>query len=186
MPTLLANANVLEVLDFAEMKKKQATLGGFEKHLKALVKAFGKAGKIEGEVVEPFVNAEQLELQASLFCQWVSQNVSGLPKATMAVLWTRMSESSYFVEHCSEWIKLARIAVVMVAVSVEDKGVFSAMNFVCSDRRSSLSTHLEACVRMKVQEVFNLDNFPYSRALEVYDAIVKRTNIREGAREGKL
>ena len=86
MPTLLAKANVLEVLDFAEMKKKQATLGGFEKHLKALVKAFGKAGKIEGEVVEPFVNAEQLELQASLFCQWVSQNVSELPKATMAVL----------------------------------------------------------------------------------------------------
>ena len=29
MPTLLAKANVLEVLDFAEMKKKQATLGGF-------------------------------------------------------------------------------------------------------------------------------------------------------------
>ena len=50
----------------------------------------------------------------------------------------------------------------MLAVSVEDERVFSAKNFVGSDRRSSLDAHSGACVRMMVQAVFNLDNFPYA------------------------
>ena len=32
--------------------------------------------------------------------------------------------------------------------------------------------------------IFNLDNFPYSLALKVYDDIVKRTSIREEVQEG--
>lgn len=60
----------------------------------------------------------------------------------------------------------------------------SATNFVCSPRRSSLTPHLEDRVRMMVQEVFNLGNFPWTKALDVYDRIVKSTRDRESTKEG--
>ena len=100
----------------------------------------------------------------------------------MAQLWTELSKSSHFRR--TAVTMLARIAVAMVAVSVEDERVFSAMNFVCSPRCSSLTTHLEECVRMMVQEVFNLGSFPYRKALDVYDRIVKSTHDRESTKEG--
>ena len=73
----------------------------------------------------------------------------------MAQLWTELSKSSHFRR--TAVTMLARIAVAMVAVSVEDETVFRAMNFVGSDSRSPLSSHLiDACVHMMVQDFLNL------------------------------
>ena len=69
------------------------------------------------------------------------------------------------------------------AVSVEDERVFSAMIF-CTLSKVLLSTHLEAFVRMKVQDVFNLGNIPHTKALDSYDHIVKSTHTQQSTMEG--
>ena len=155
----------------------------FDGHMKLLLDQCGADGYEPDEVIlerEPLLNADLAKAQADVFCLWVRASANELSKATMAEMWTALTTRSYFRQNCSEWIKLARIAVAMVAVSVEDERVFSVKRFVGSDSRSrSLDRHLEACVRMMVQEVFDLDNFPYAWGLEVHDGIVNATNVRD-------
>ena len=52
------------------------------------------------------------------------------------------------------------------------------MNFVRNDQRNRLSTHVEACVRLKVQTQFDLTSFPFEEALDVFDDIVKQTHAK--------
>ena len=61
-------------------------------------------------------------------------------------------------DRLSEWDKLARIAIVMVGTSVADERTFSYMNYV-TERRPSLTTHLEVLVCMAEQTVFGLLDF---------------------------
>jgi hypothetical protein len=74
-----------------------------------------------------------------------------------------MSALPLFQLHCSEWSVLAEVVLVMVGVSVEGERVFSALNFIKNELRNRLGTHLECCVRMKVQNDFKVATFPYDK-----------------------
>ena len=63
-----------------------------------------------------------------------------------------------------------QILLVVVSVSVEDERLFSALNLVLNKLRQSLSSHLEACVRVDVQTSFTVEDFPFDLALEVLRA----------------
>jgi hypothetical protein len=58
-------------------------------------------------------------------------------------------------------MKLAKIGMTLVGTSVSDERAFSAMTFVKNSLRSSLITHLPLCMRMKLQEEYDLSSFPY-------------------------
>jgi hypothetical protein len=58
-------------------------------------------------------------------------------------------------------MKLAKIGMTLIGTSVSDKRAFSAMTFVKNPLWSSLTTHLPLCMRMKLQEEYDLSSFPY-------------------------
>jgi hypothetical protein len=61
-------------------------------------------------------------------------------------------------------VKLAEIAIVMVAGTIEDERLFSALAFVLNKQRSSLRETLEKCVRLMTQQVYTIHIFPWSDA----------------------
>jgi hypothetical protein len=63
---------------------------------------------------------------------------------------------------------LALIVVSMVVLFKGDERAFSAVTFVKNSRRNSLETHLEACVRVKEQTLFDLTTFPHIEVLEAW------------------
>jgi hypothetical protein len=58
-------------------------------------------------------------------------------------------------------MRAARLGMTLVGTSVADERAFSAMTFVKNVLRASLSTTLVLCMRMKLQEWFDLESFPY-------------------------
>jgi hypothetical protein len=58
-------------------------------------------------------------------------------------------------------MKLAQIGMTLVGTSVSDERAFAAMTFVKNCLRSALTTHLPLCMRMKLQEEYDLSSFPY-------------------------
>jgi len=60
-----------------------------------------------------------------------------------------------------EIMRLAKLGMTLVGTSVIDERAFSSMTFVKNCLRASLTTHLPVCVRMKLQEEYDLDSFPY-------------------------
>jgi hypothetical protein len=58
-------------------------------------------------------------------------------------------------------MRLAKLGMTLVEPSVLDEGAFSTMT--CEDlQRAKLTTRLALCVRMNVQEEYDLVNFPHS------------------------
>jgi hypothetical protein len=86
--------------------------------------------------------------QAKCFRDSMRRAVSQKRDLTMLAVWKHFSMSSYFSVQCSEWIKLAKLSLLMVSDSVGDERVFSAMNFSLGDHRNRMSAHVEDCVRM--------------------------------------
>jgi hypothetical protein len=58
---------------------------------------------------------------------------------------------------------------VIVAGSVEVERLFSAASFVLSKHRRRLHNSLVELVRDQLQGVFSLDDFPYERALDMWN-----------------
>ena len=80
-------------------------------------------------------------------------------------------DNVFFRELCPEWIKLRKCLLVLVSVSVEDERLLSAYNFVRNELRKALSTNLESrrvCVREKTQITFNLADFSFHLALDIF------------------
>jgi oligoribonuclease NrnB/cAMP/cGMP phosphodiesterase (DHH superfamily) len=69
-----------------------------------------------------------------------------------------------------EFKKIAEILIVMVAGSIEDERLFSAMSFVLTKHRCSLRESLEKCVLLMTQELFSIDTFPWGAAMEEWHA----------------
>jgi hypothetical protein len=65
----------------------------------------------------------------------------------------------------SEWSKLASIA--LVPGLVEEERHFSKLAYIKDEQRNSLNEeHLNACLLLATQQMWNLHTFPYSRAME--------------------
>jgi hypothetical protein len=74
-----------------------------------------------------------------------------------------------------EFKKIAEIMIVMVAGSIEDERLFSAVSFVFSKHRCSLRESLEKCVRLMTQDMFSMDTFPWDKAIQQWhDGACKR------------
>ena len=74
-------------------------------------------------------------------------------------------------------MKLAKVAFTLVGTSVRNEQDFSMLDWVKDDRRGSLSTHLDACLRVALSKSLypNLDTFPYSDVLAAFvDGDVQR------------
>jgi hypothetical protein len=58
-------------------------------------------------------------------------------------------------------MRLAKVGITLVGSSVMDERAFYTMFFVQSCLRVSLRTQLPLCVRMKLQEEYNVEMFSY-------------------------
>ena len=151
----------------------------FTEHLKVLAAQFGVQLHCENGVAPPLLDSDQLKLQAEFFSRYMFEPVSAESDLTLSQVWTKMNAEEVFRDRCSEWVKLVRISLVLVSVSVEDERLFSALNYICNKLRQSLSSHLEASVRVKVQNTFELADFPFDLALEVLSAQEKERYAAE-------
>ncbi len=70
---------------------------------------------------------------------------------------------------CSEFLRLYELAMVMVPGSVEDERMFSAMNFIRSDRRNRLKAkHLTVCARLFKDVLYTPSTFPLAKAVGIW------------------
>ena len=68
-------------------------------------------------------------------------------------------------------LRLYELAMVMVPGYVENERMFSAMNFIRSDRRNRLQApHLTACTRLFKDALFTPSPFPYAEAIGIWHA----------------
>jgi hypothetical protein len=77
----------------------------------------------------------------------------------------------------SEFVTLAIIMLIMPASSAQAERLFSCMNFIKSDHRNRLGEeHLNHTIRLFTSE-YELDNFPYDTALEIFLAKKNRRGV---------
>jgi hypothetical protein len=57
--------------------------------------------------------------------------------------------------------------MTLVGTSVADERALRCMTFIEHDLRTRLSTNLPLCMHMKLQEWFDLENFPYHTLTQV-------------------
>ena len=70
--------------------------------------------------------------------------------------------------HFSIYLRLAKIVVVMVLGSVEDERMYSSLSFLKSRLHKTLSGHLNVVVGMFSQKLFELEEFPYEEAYNLW------------------
>ncbi len=70
---------------------------------------------------------------------------------------------------CSEFLPLYELAMVLVPGSVEDERMFSAMNFIRSDRRNGWkANHLTVCARLFNDALYRPSTFLFAKAVGVW------------------
>jgi len=75
----------------------------------------------------------------------------------------------------SEFVILANIASVQVPGSVEEERLFSKLAFIKNDRRNRLEEqHLNACLTLATQRMWELEQFPFERAIAKWSAAKQR------------
>jgi hypothetical protein len=81
-------------------------------------------------------------------------------------------------------MKLAQIGMELVGASVSDERAFSAMTFVEHFLRSSLTTHLPLCMRMKLQDEYGLSSFLCHSLPLSGDTVLKELSATSGSKNG--
>jgi hypothetical protein len=91
-------------------------------------------------------------------------------------LWTYVMKSTVRGD-ISEFVTLAIIMLIMPASSAQAERLFSCMNFIKSDHRNPLGEeHLNHTIGLFTSE-YELDNFPYDTALEIFLASKNRRGV---------
>ena len=119
---------------------------------------------------EGLLDADTLDLQSEQFRRLAGQcasramttDKSDAEKVTL--FWKLMTDNPVWRIAVSEFIKVGEIALTMVGGSVEDERAFSAMSFLKNTLRNRLDTHLEVCMRLKMQDHYTVSDFPYHAA----------------------
>jgi hypothetical protein len=65
----------------------------------------------------------------------------------------------------SKYVKLAKLAMCQVLGFVENEHCFSTLSFMKGKSCNCFITHLDVCVRMSSQDFYNLECFPYTKAI---------------------
>ena len=76
-------------------------------------------------------------------------------------LWRRIEALPSAQELFGEIMRAAQMGMTLVGTSVCDERAFSAMSFLKSLLRASLSTNLALCMRLKLQDEFDHESIPY-------------------------
>lgn len=142
------------------------------------------------EPAGPLLDWETLDEQFESFFTDATEVASKLPK-TIEVKSSKKGGPSYWMEDSertqrfwremqrglmssraiSEYLKLAKLILVLVPGSVEDERAFSTWGFIHSDLRSRMKEpHLNDCMHLYKQTWWDLGNFPYKEALDVWHA----------------
>ncbi|KAJ9519060.1 hypothetical protein QJQ45_003537 [Haematococcus lacustris] len=121
-------------------------------------------------------------LQVSMLClprelkrELISSSASS-PAEQTTKLWRYLDGQPITKADISEYIKLAELALVMTPGSVEEQRMFSAMAYLKDDTRNRLQEcHLNVCARVFSSKHFELDTFPFERAISKWldDAAVR-------------
>jgi hypothetical protein len=135
-------------------------------------------------VVQPRINMSDLREQATEFSSLAFaaaanmtevDDLAGTSKECPIGTGTRMwqlldsqGEKSAVRVGCSEWVKLAEMAMVMVPGSAEDERNFSSMGFLKDDERNSLTVHLTTALRLYKSKMFTVLSFPYKAAVKIW------------------
>jgi hypothetical protein len=91
-------------------------------------------------------------------------NIPGITK-----LWRKISLSTTTLENISAWVRFANLALAIPIGSVDNERTFSAMKYIKSAIRNRLvGVHLNSCVRLFVQDSFEVHTFPYEKAYDFW------------------
>ena len=83
--------------------------------------------------------------------------------------WRSMQLGEMASRSILEYLKMAQIILVLVPSSVEDERTFSTWGFIQNDLRSRMKDgHLNDCMRLYKQPWWDLETFPYEKALDVW------------------
>lgn len=110
-------------------------------HLDVLIKWVGerKGGKA------PLVDAAKLRQSLDYFCDFMA--VHHLSFDLTSDMWAHINGSITLANKLSEFIVLAKLALLIPIGSIENEREFSKVSFIKNDRRNRLQpTHLEACM----------------------------------------
>jgi len=67
------------------------------------------------------------------------------------------------MQNFEEFLKLVEMVVVHVLGSVEDKCLFSSVDFLKSKLWNNQEEHIQVVVGMFSQKIYTLENFPYEK-----------------------
>jgi hypothetical protein len=112
------------------------------------------------------LDSRQIDVQASHFRLTMSHNVKALMPDSKYVndgthMWLKIQSFALLVQKLNEYMKVVKIAMVMVLGSVDDERTFSNLAFMKSKLHNYLTTHLDLCVHMFTHNIYTVTNFPY-------------------------
>jgi len=82
-------------------------------------------------------------------------------------LWRCLDANSALAKSFSQYVKLAKIAMIYVLGFVEDEHCFSSkLSFLKDKIRNRLNANLGVVVGMKAQQVYTIQNFPYEECFQ--------------------
>jgi hypothetical protein len=89
-------------------------------------------------------------------------------------MWLKIQSSTLLVQKLNEYMKVAKIVMVMVLGSMEDERTFNNLAFMKSKLHKRLTTHLDLCVRMFTQFIYIVTNFPYDATIVAWKEVCMR------------
>ena len=103
----------------------------------------------------------------------------GKPPSAMTMLWRHVSGNTVLNSQILAFVKLAKIATVMVTGGVENERDNSNLALIKSARRNSLGeVNLNICMRLYgSKDNFTLQNFPYAAAFKAWKAERERRGL---------
>jgi hypothetical protein len=89
-------------------------------------------------------------------------------KSPVTELWRKISSQPAIRNEISEFVRLAKLGLVMVPSSVEEERMFSLMGYLKDDVRNRLQqSHLNVCIRL-FRSSYSVKSFPYSEAAKIW------------------
>ncbi len=83
----------------------------------------------------------------------------------MTKLWVTINNNALLTQWLSEYLKLAKIAMVLVFWSKKDEQNFSMLAFMKDKLCNKLGPHLDTIIHMFAQEFCTQNNFPYQEVI---------------------
>ncbi len=113
----------------------------------------------------------KLEFQVSLFKTTMIHNAFEILKKNskecnhLKRMWLLISSFKVFTLSIYEYVKLVKLDMCYVLGYVEDEHCFNILSFMKGKLYNCLTTRLDVCLRMFSQDFYNLESFPYTKAI---------------------